>query len=62
MKLLVSGDILVEIVHGGSALEGRSLSCEIERNRRHEKERSERGERRKKRKKEREREIVGIKK
>ena len=46
MKVVVSGGVLMEIVHGGLALEGRSLSCEIKRNKRYGKDRSERGERR----------------
>ena len=54
--------MLMEIVHGGSALEGRSLSWEKERKKIKDtgkrEERSERGERRKKKKKE----TVGIKK
>ena len=47
--MVVNGGVLVEIVHGGSTLEGRSLSCEKEVTRKRE-EGSERGERRKKRK------------
>ena len=39
MKVVVSDGVLVEIVHGGSALEGRRLSYETERNRSHKKER-----------------------
>ena len=41
VKVVVSVGMLVEIVHGGSTLEGRSLSCEIERNRGHKKEKRE---------------------
>ena len=52
----MSGGVLVEIVHGGSTLEGRSLICEKEVTRKRE-EGSERGERRKKRKR-----GLGIKK
>ena len=55
MKVVVSGGMLVEIVHGGSA-----LSCETKRNNSHKKER--RGKKEEKNKKEREKETVGIKK
>ena len=61
MKVVVSGGMLVEIVHGGSA-----LSCETKRNKSHKKERKGRCERREKKeeknKKERQKETIGIKK
>ena len=55
MKVVVSGGMLMEIVHGGSA-----LNCETKRNKSHKKER--RGKKEEKNKKEREKETVGIKK